>query len=218
VGGLAELYSAASTPDHTDVEDTFSFLMKDTPDGGYQREQEPGLIKGLYKGILADPNILDEDLDKAIKKAFTSLDSLIVDELTQTVLDRQVSKEEGIRLLSLANAGSCALLGIYNNVKRTFKVALTGDSRAVLGRRVALKDDDTYAYETFVLSEDQNAYNPHEVERLEAAHPGENICEDGRTLGWGLSRAFGDASCNGAGRSSNAFAKNTLAMDHERTV
>ena len=38
------------------------------------------------------------------------------------------------------------------------------DSRAVLGRRVAIH---TYAYETRVLSIDQNAHSPHEVERLE---------------------------------------------------
>jgi pyruvate dehydrogenase phosphatase len=110
------------------------------------------------------------------------------------VLDRRLSKEEGVRLLSLPIAGSCALLGIYNNIKRTFKVAACGDSRAVLGRRVAL-NDHTYAYETHVLSADQNAYNPLEVERLEAAHPGEKIIKKGRVLGWGLSRAFGDAVC-----------------------
>ena len=38
----------------------------------------------------------------------------------------------------------------------TFKFAVTDDSQAVLGRRVALKDD-TYTYKTHVLSEDHNA-------------------------------------------------------------
>ena len=190
VGELVKLYSkhaAASNPDHTDIGgQRYNFEMKnqDIP------EDEFGFIKGLHESTYPS----DEEIDQSIKKAFILLDSLAVDELTKVVLDRQLSKEEGVGLLSLPNAGSCALLGIYNNVKRTFKVAVTGDSRAVLGRRVALKDD-TYAYETHVLSEDQNAYNPHEVERLEAAHPGETIFEKGRLIGWGLTRAFGDAVC-----------------------
>lgn len=199
LGELAQLYSehaAASKPDHVDVEDRFSFVLKDTPEGEQQFDvggEEPGVIKGLHKGI-PDPNPSEEEIDQCIRKAFISLDSFVVNEMTQAVLDERISKEEGVRLLSLPNAGSCALLGIYNNVKRTFKVAVTGDSRAVLGRRVAVKDD-TYAYETHVLSADQNGHNPHEVERIQAAHPGEKIFANGRVLGWGMSRAFGDAVC-----------------------
>lgn len=199
VQSLVQLYSkhaAASRPDHTDIEDHFRFVLKDTSDEDQQfklKGEEPGLIDGLHEGT-PDPTPSEEEIDQAIKDAFTSLDSLVVNTLTEGVLDRRLPKEEGVRLLSLPNAGSCAILGIYNNVKRTFKVAVAGDSRAVLGRRVALKED-TYAYETHVLSADQNAHNPREVERLEAAHPGENIFEGGRVLGWGMSRAFGDAVC-----------------------
>jgi pyruvate dehydrogenase phosphatase len=43
---------------------------------------------------------------------------------------------EATELLKHAYAGSCAILGIYNNLERTLHVAVTGDSRAVLGRRV----------------------------------------------------------------------------------
>ena len=199
LGELAELYSdhvaAASKPDHTDDEDRFSFVIKVTPDGDQQfqlRGEEPGMIRGLHEDT-PDPNPSEEEIDQSIKKAFVMLDSLAVNDTTKKVLDGRISKEEGVRLLSLANAGSCALLGIYNNVKRTFKVAVTGDSRAVLGRRVAL-NEDTYAYETHVLSADQNGHNPREVERLEAAHPGEKMFEGSRVLGWGMARAFGDAS------------------------
>ena len=187
LGELFQLYSkqvAALNPDHIEV--------KDIPDGNQQlqlRGEEFGLIRGHERTYPSD-----KEIDQSIKNAFILLDSLAVDELTRKVLDGRFSKEEGVRLLSLPIAGSCALLGIYNNIKRTFKVAVTGDSRAVLGRRVAL-NDCTYAYETHVLSADQNAHNPHEVERLIAAHPGEKIVENGRVLGWGLSRAFGDAEC-----------------------
>ena len=194
LGQLSQLYSkhvAASNPDQIDVEGRSIIKYQNIPieDQLQLKREELGLINGLDEST--EPS--DREIDQAIKKAFIFLDSLAVDELTQLVLDRRLSKEEGVRLLSLPNAGSCALLGIYNNVKRTFKVAVTGDSRAVLGRRVALKDD-AYAYETHVLSEDQNGYNPREVERLEAAHPGEKIFENGRTVGWGMARAFGDAS------------------------
>ena len=194
LGQLFQLYSMHATEsnsDHIDVGGRFGFEMKDVlVDEDQQRGEEFGLIKGLHESLYP----LDKEIDESIKKAFILLDALAVDELTKSVLGNRLSKEEGIRLLSLPRAGSCALLGIYNNVKRTFKVAVTGDSRAVLGRRVALKDD-TYAYETHVLSADHNAHNPQEVERLEAAHPGEKIFENGRTLGWGMSRAFGDAAC-----------------------
>jgi len=49
-------------------------------------------------------------------------------------------------------------------------------------------------YEVHVLSVDQNGSNPEEEARLSALHPGETIVEKGRVLGWGLSRAFGDAA------------------------
>ncbi|KAF8809367.1 protein serine/threonine phosphatase 2C [Phlegmacium glaucopus] len=188
LGELAQLYSserAASNPKHVDVEKRVSFVVNDIPDGDQQLEvkDEPELIPP-HHGV-PDPNP-EEEVDQSIKKVFIALDSLIVDEMTAAILNERTSKEEGVRLLSLANAGSCAF-------KRTFKVAVTGDSRAVLGRRVALKGD-TYAYETHVLSEEQNAHNPREVERLQAPHPGENVVENGRILGWGISRAFGDAA------------------------
>ena len=195
---LAHLYSqhvAASKPEHVDIEDRFSFVVKDAPDGDQQievRETEPGVVKGLYAGV-PDPSPSDEEIEHSIKKAFLSLDSLIVRDMTENILNERISKEEGVRLLSVANAGSCALLGIYNNVERTLKVAVTGDSRAVLGRRVSVKED-SYAYETHALSADQNAHNPDEVERLRAAHPGEKVVENGRVLGWAMSRAFGDAT------------------------
>ena len=196
MGALVKLYSkhvAISKPEHVDVENQFAFV---TSNGGQKIEigrEEPGLVKGPHTGV-PDPDLLDDDIDQAIKNGFLKIDSFIVDETVGQVLNGRLSREDGIIALSGAYSGSCVLLGIFNNVKRTFKVALTGDSRAVLGRRVAIKED-TYAYETHVLSADQNAHNPKEVERLEAAHPGEKLFENGRVLGWGISRAFGDAAC-----------------------
>ena len=211
LGQLFDLYydhAAALKPNHVDVGNIMDvgsrssmvevdYVLNGDQKTQHRAEEKFGLIDELDESIYPS----DKEIDLSIKKAFMFLDSIIVNGLAKLVLRNQLSKEEGVRLLSLPNAGSCALLGIYNNIKRSFKVAVTGDSRAVLGRRVAVAkknddDDNThYAYETHVLSLDQNAHNPEEVKRLEAAHPGEKIFENGRTLGWGLSRAFGDAVC-----------------------
>lgn len=119
---------------------------------------------------------------------------------------RSIPRTEGMALLEEAYAGSCAILGIYNNLERTLHVAVTGDSRAILGRRrvqeqeaagdssTALAGDTRkVTYEIHKLSADQNANNPKEAERLAALHPDEpELLKNGRTLGWGPSRAFGD--------------------------
>ena len=103
--------------------------MKDTRWGSTTRTKRRGtwVDRRLHEGI-PDVNPSEEEIDRSIKKVFTSLDSFAVNELTKKVLDRRLSKEEGARLLPLAKVGSCALLGIYNNVKHIFKVAVTGDS------------------------------------------------------------------------------------------
>lgn len=125
----------------------------------------------------------------------------------------KLSRFEALQLLKETRTGSC---GIYNSLERTLHVAVTGDSRAVLGRRVlvvppakhASKEEEKevvnqpsasrnsttkYAYEVHQLSFDQNASNPKEAERLTALHPDEpELLKGGRVLGWGPARAFGD--------------------------
>lgn len=71
-----------------------------------------------------------------------------------------------------------------------FRVACTGDSRAVLGRR-----GPAGKWVAKALSEDQTGGTPSEMERLRTEHPGEEyVVRNGRILG-GLepSRAFGDS-------------------------
>ncbi|KAF8809366.1 protein serine/threonine phosphatase 2C [Phlegmacium glaucopus] len=150
LGDLAQLYSdysAVSNPERVDMEKRFSFVVNDIPDGNQQSEvkDEPEMIR-LHNGV-PDPNP-EEELDQSIKKAFLTLDSLIVNKMRAAILEERTLKEEGARLLSLAN--------------------------------------------TFL--EEQNAHNPCEIERIQAAHPGENIVGNRRVLGWGISRAFGDAA------------------------
>ncbi len=93
-------------------------------------------------------------------------------------------------MLSPALSGSCALLSFYDSRSKLLRVACTGDSRAVLGRRSA-----SGKWTATALSEDQTGSNPDEEARLRKLHPGEpKVIANGRVLG-GLepTRAFGDA-------------------------
>ncbi|KAI5854073.1 protein serine/threonine phosphatase 2C [Durotheca rogersii] len=131
-----------------------------------------------------------EAIDTAIKLGFTRLDHEIVNESVERVL-KSNSKRVAAELLGPALSGSCALLSFYDTSSKTLRVACTGDSRAVLGRRSA-----SGKWTATALSEDQTGSNPKEVARMRNAHPGEDrVIHNGRVLG-GLepTRAFGDAS------------------------
>lgn len=94
-------------------------------------------------------------------------------------------------LLAPALSGSCALLSFYDSQSKLLRVACTGDSRAVLGRR-----SEKGKWSATPLSEDQTGGNPNEADRMRKLHPGEqHVIRNGRVLG-GLepTRAFGDAS------------------------
>lgn len=129
-------------------------------------------------------------IDTAIKTGFTRLDHEIVHESVDRVL-KSNSKRVAAELLGPALSGSCALLSFYDSRSQMLRVACTGDSRAVLGRR-----SDSGKWVATALSEDQTGSNPNEVARMRKAHPGEDrVVHNGRVLG-GLepTRAFGDAS------------------------
>ncbi|ORY64199.1 phosphatase 2C-like domain-containing protein [Pseudomassariella vexata] len=131
-----------------------------------------------------------EAIDAAIKAGFTRLDHEIVHESVEKVL-KSNSKRVAAELLGPALSGSCALLSFYDSNSKTLRVACTGDSRAVLGRR-----SDSGKWTATALSEDQTGSNPNEEARMRKAHPGEaRVVHNGRVLG-GLepTRAFGDAS------------------------
>ena len=74
---------------------------------------------------------------------------------------------------------------------KLLKVACTGDSRAVLGRRRSGSAGD---WEAIALSEDQTGNNENETRRLHSEHPNEpEMIKDGRLLGLVVTRAFGDS-------------------------
>lgn len=131
-----------------------------------------------------------EAVDAAIKKGFTRLDDEIVHQSVQEVL-KSNSKSVAAELLAPALSGSCALLSFYDSSSGLLRVACTGDSRAVLGRR-----SDGGKWTATPLSVDQTGGNPDEAARMRKLHPGEeHVIRNGRVLG-GLepTRAFGDAS------------------------
>ncbi|KAI0020453.1 protein phosphatase 2C [Xylariomycetidae sp. FL0641] len=137
-------------------------------------------------GLIPSP----EAIDNAMKAGFTRLDHEIVHDSVEKVL-KSNSKRVAAELLGPALSGSCALLSFYDTSSKTLRVACTGDSRAVLGRRAS-----TGKWTATPLSEDQTGSNPKEAARMRKAHPGEErVVHNGRVLG-GLepTRAFGDAS------------------------
>lgn len=128
-------------------------------------------------------------MDTAIKKGFLRLDKEITEDSVQKVLKAQ-SKPLAAELLAPALSGSCALLSFYDSRSKELRVACTGDSRAVLGRRNA-----NGKWTATALSVDQTGGNAAEEARMRAEHPNEPyVIANGRVLG-GLepTRAFGDA-------------------------
>ncbi|KAF3765864.1 protein serine/threonine phosphatase 2C [Cryphonectria parasitica EP155] len=129
-------------------------------------------------------------VDAAIKKGFTRLDDEIVHQSVQEVL-KSNSRSVAAELLAPALSGSCALLSFYDSSSGLLRVACTGDSRAVLGRR-----SENGKWTATPLSVDQTGGNQDEANRMRKLHPGEeHVIRNGRVLG-GLepTRAFGDAS------------------------
>ena len=149
-------------------------------------------LNAAYKSALTDPTLTmptPTSIDAAIKKGFLRLDHEIIHESVEKV-EKANSKRVAAELLAPALSGSCALLSFYDSKSKLLRVACTGDSRAVLGRRGA-----SGKWIATPLSEDQTGGTPSEDARLRAEHPGEeHVTKNGRILG-GLepSRAFGDS-------------------------
>lgn len=149
-------------------------------------------LNATYKSALRDPALKfpsPEAIDTAIKQGFLRLDHEIIHESVDKVMKGN-SKRAAAEILAPAFSGSCALLSFYDSRSKLFRVACTGDSRAVLGRK-----GPAGKWIATALSEDQTGGTPSEMERLRAEHPGEEyVVRQGRILG-GLepSRAFGDS-------------------------
>ncbi|ERS95061.1 uncharacterized protein SPSK_01529 [Sporothrix schenckii 1099-18] len=147
-------------------------------------------LNETYKAAPSEAGPPADAIEGAIKIGFTRLDDDIVNQSAEKVLS-QKSKTVAAELLAPALSGSCALLSFYDSKSKLLRVACTGDSRAVLGRR-----SPSGKWTATPLSVDQTGSNPDEVARMRGLHPGEeHVIRNGRVLG-GLepTRAFGDAS------------------------
>lgn len=126
-------------------------------------------------------------IDQAIKNGFLKLDHDIVNKNIEKLLNDN-NKAKAAELLMPALSGSCALLSFYDTNSKILKVAVTGDSRALLG---SFRENQWTVRQ---LSIDQTGSNPTEVARIISEHPDEpNVIRNGRVLGTlEPSRAFGD--------------------------
>ncbi|TEY44002.1 hypothetical protein BOTCAL_0356g00030 [Botryotinia calthae] len=148
------------------------------------------VARELNSTYQASPNPSTEAIEAAMKTGFTRLDNEIVHESAQKVMKGN-SKLVAAELLAPALSGSCALLSFYDTNTGLLRVACTGDSRAILGRR-----SDSGKWTAKALSVDQTGSNQDEEARMRKLHPGEDhVIRNGRVLG-GLepTRAFGDAT------------------------
>ncbi len=108
-------------------------------------------------------------IETAIKTGFTRLDDEIVHQSVQKVLQSN-NKIVAAEMLAPALSGSCALLSFYDSRSKLLRVACTGDSRAVLGRR-----SESGKWTATPLSVDQTGGNPDEAARMRKLHPGRSM-------------------------------------------
>lgn len=145
-----------------------------------------------------NPYLTSEAVDQAIKQAFLNLDGEIISDGLRAVSSAS-SHAQAISRIAPARAGSCALLAAFDPTSATLRVACTGDSRAVLGRRSSTStnqdNEAQFSYQAEALSIDQTGFNEAERARIDNEHPNEPKAIDtksGRLLGLAITRAFGD--------------------------
>lgn len=128
------------------------------------------LIPHVAAGL--DKSTNNTNAASAIKRAFLLADDTIssfpllaLDQLRSASepAEKNVVKELQTRWL-LSNQGSCALLAICDEARDVLHVAVTGDSRAVMG---TWEPDSPSGpiWRTQVLTEDQTSANPKEARR-----------------------------------------------------
>lgn len=141
---------------------------------------------GSIHRLVPEPEVVD----RAIKNGFLKLDNEIVNESVAKLFENP-SKAGATELIAPALSGSCAIMAFYDSNLSQLRVAVTGDSRAVLGCK-----NESGQWTARALSTDQTGSNVEEANRLRNEHPGESstVVRSGRVLGsLEPTRAFGDA-------------------------
>ena len=132
-----------------------------------------------------------ETIKNSLKSSFINLDQKMSDvalEDVKAIISGHVMNDKMQQRILTALNGACALSALVRS--NDIFIANTGDCRVVMGRIRA-----NGKCVPIPLSIDQNARNPEEVKRLQAAHPGEDETTiiSGRVLGSLMPfRSFGD--------------------------
>lgn len=135
-----------------------------------------------------DRGLSDGDVDEAISDAFCRLDNDIITAPLNALKENDA--QLAAAALPIALNGSCAMLAMYEPLRKSLKIALVGDSRSVLGEQ-----DAHGVWHARNLTVDQTGDNPDEAARVRSEHPDDpsTIVARGRVLGYQPSRTFGDA-------------------------
>lgn len=124
----------------------------------------------------------EEAVNRIIKSYFVAIDTAFTEDPLKEALSSG-KKADAIRPQSVALSGCSAILSLYDSSAKQLRIALTGDSRALLGRPLKNKDGSK-SYEVHVLTADQTIQpsSPHAsvIAQAKLPHP--------------VSRAFGVAS------------------------
>ncbi|KAG6916408.1 hypothetical protein DXG01_006936 [Tephrocybe rancida] len=124
--------------------------------GRYEHRSEHIDIGGMFQ---YEENIEEGGFDDAVlgtmKKAFLSVDDSFVQRPFGTLSSPQpLPKSSLVASVSAALSGSSALVAFYDHVPRKLRIANTGNTRAVLGRKSALTKGGQQTYTVHVLSDD----------------------------------------------------------------
>ncbi|KAJ8126115.1 hypothetical protein O1611_g7521 [Lasiodiplodia mahajangana] len=130
----------------------------------------------------------DDVIENAMIMGFKDLDDFIVKPAARVVQSQEPPQDKIIRLAP-CQAGSSALVLLYDPKTRKLHVACTGNSKGVLASWPA----GAKRWTAMNLSEEQDCYHMKEIERLQQKHPGEDIIQNGMLFGTLVTRAFGDA-------------------------
>jgi len=146
-------------------------------------------VSSAWEALPKDSSTLEKQ--EMIKETFRNVDAHIMQRAMEVVEKSPAGASAALQALEPVLSGSCALLTAYDVRSGLLYTAVTGDSRAVLG-----KGSPDGTHEAIALSKDQTGFNEDEVKRLNEAHPGEEKDminpRSGRLFGMAITRAFGD--------------------------
>lgn len=133
----------------------------------------------------------DDRVHEVIDLCFMQFDHFFCSAIASRVQEPDASLLKKTAYAMWADAGTCAIIALYDPKSAKLRVANVGDSRAVLGRW----DPGSRRYIAIPMSSDHTGFNQAEVQRLKQEHPGEDPIDPttGRLFGLAVTRAFGDA-------------------------